>query len=241
MDAVILAAGKGSRLEGVMAPYHKPLMVVNGRPIIWTAVHHALQVGANLVTVVVAPENALPISQVLMEFEARLQLLVQQKPRGPGDALYKALNIAHKGSPTRAKTLVLMGDNVTSFADIQKINQIPDFAVGVQLMDREEASRFTFVARLTNGRDYWLEGLTPTEDHVDEATGMVVCWVGPFVVPSDRMMAALEQLYRDTPPEDEIKIGPAFNHVGLDAAHIATQTTDIGTIDFAAKMTPWAG
>jgi bifunctional N-acetylglucosamine-1-phosphate-uridyltransferase/glucosamine-1-phosphate-acetyltransferase GlmU-like protein len=237
MDAVILAAGKGSRLEGVMAPYHKPLMVVNGRPIIWTAVHHALQVGANLVTVVVAPENALPISQVLMgqgtDFTNRLQLLVQQRPDGPGDALYRGLRIAHKGSPTRAKTLVLMGDNVTSFADIQKINQYPDFAIGVQYMDIEEAGRFTFY-RHTESR--WVEGLTPDSRDMD-ATGMVTCWVGPFVCPSDLMMSALENLRRDN--IGEWKIGPAFNHVGgLEAAQVATQTTDIGTIDFAAKMTP---
>ena len=34
MDVVVLAAGKNERLEGVVAPYHKPLIVLNGRPLI---------------------------------------------------------------------------------------------------------------------------------------------------------------------------------------------------------------
>lgn len=234
MDAIVLAAGKGSRLEGVMAPYHKPLMVVNGRPIIWTAVHHALQVGANQVTVVVAPENALPISQVLdvePEWDHKVQLLVQKRPKGPGDALYKALKIAHAGSPTRSKTLVLMGDNVSSFADVQKINQIPDFAVGVQYFSAEEAIRFT---RWDYGRRRWVEGEDIDPLNEVDSTGMIACWVGPFVCPSNIMMSALEVLYRGTPAGKEVKIGPAFNYMSdLEPKFINTTTVDIGTPEMA--------
>jgi GTP:adenosylcobinamide-phosphate guanylyltransferase len=63
VDTVILAAGRGARLNGIAAPFHKPLLIVNGMPLIVQLVRaaHATFRGSDetaRVVVVVAPENA---------------------------------------------------------------------------------------------------------------------------------------------------------------------------------------
>jgi hypothetical protein len=226
MDAVVLAAGKGSRLEGITPPFYKPLIPINGRAVIWTAVHHALQAGAMTVTVVVAPENALPISQVLSGFPSEVFITIQREPRGPGDALRRALYMAPPLKTDMDGVLVLMGDNVSTFADVQKIAQVPDFAIGVQMYDQVQCRRFTRWNRI---KDTWVEGdKVPEIAECDPSTGMVTCWVGPFKAPRERLFDALPYGQNT---EGEWKISPAFNRIGLEAKQCTTTTIDIGTPD----------
>ena len=53
MEAVILAAGRGQRMEGLARPFYKPLLEVNGMSLVAYAVEYASASGAQRVTVVV--------------------------------------------------------------------------------------------------------------------------------------------------------------------------------------------
>src|SRR5689334_1907257 len=111
MDAVILAGGKGSRLDGVMPPYMKPFMPVNGVPLITRIVDQVHGYVARTF-VVVAPENAMQMAHVLNG--RKVFMVVQQDATGPGDALMLGLALTKQDT-----VLLLMGDNLMPDADIQ--------------------------------------------------------------------------------------------------------------------------
>lgn len=212
MDAVILAAGRGTRLEGVAAPYHKPLMVVNGKPIITQAVDIALARVSGDVVIVVAPDNASPISHVLGRRDC--VMIVQRFPDGPGDALSEGLRVGNS-----KKALVLMGDNVFDPADIEKILMPAKPAVGVRRMALEEARRFTYLNRDGN----WVEDGEP--DSRDANDGWITTWCGPLVVDSSRAYRAL----RHKRAHQELKIGPRLNEMlGDDWVQVESHAIDIG-------------
>ena len=216
MDAVILAAGKGERLDGIAAPYHKPLLVVNGKPLIRQCVDHVLDF-ADKIIIVAAPENALPISQVLSSdlLYENVEIIIQRKPKGPGDALMKGLNLA-----SARETLVLMGDNVIHKGDVSKIaKQLAINVVGVATVPpTEENNRFT---RLSG--DLWIEK-TPftTAEHGRDA----IIWLGPIKVDTDEMYEALRS-YKLPPDSNEIPIGHLFNNLH-DVVTVPVEAFDIG-------------
>jgi CTP:molybdopterin cytidylyltransferase MocA len=78
IDIIILAAGRGSRLAGVMPPYMKPLMTVNGESILVKLIKEATAAVFNVtasddrVTVVTAPENTMPIAHLLNDADVGL-------------------------------------------------------------------------------------------------------------------------------------------------------------------------
>lgn len=201
MDAVILAAGKGERLDGITAPYHKPLLVVNGQSLISQSVRHALRF-ANRVVIVVAPENALPITQVLgLLSVSAIDIIVQPKPTGPGDALRRALRLC-----TQDETLVLMADNLLHADDVEKIAKAEDTnVIGVRTVypspDNERFTRYQPVHKV------WVEKIPFNED---EQKAEALVWVGPIKVSTVEMRTAL-MLDRHIMESGEIPIGPYFN------------------------------
>lgn len=213
MDTVILAAGRGDRLSGITPPFHKPLLVINGQPLVKQAVERGVQAAAGYVTVVVAPENAAPISAVLGDRNVRM--VVQRTPTGPGNALCLGLLLCRPG-----RVLVLMGDNITSFDDIKRCVDAGGYSIGVQAVTAEEALRFTW--RDQHGA--WREKEAPTDADADPGSGMFTAWVGPLVIDRD---AALT-VYRDYYASD---IGPHLNDLRPDTASVTlvpVSTLDIG-------------
>lgn len=199
MDTVILAAGKGSRLAGIAAPFHKPLMVVNGRPLIRNAVIEAQKAfgGKSKVIIVAAPENALPIAQLLADLEVRIVL--QVKPEGPGDALRVGLEMVDT-----ERVLVLMGDNTVTADDIERVCATHIGAqVGVQRLAADEAERFTYYQPLAQR---WFEK-TP----IPPGSGdLVYCWIGPVAFPVDELWQAI---WQNTKRNGEYPIGPMLNDI----------------------------
>ena len=211
MDTVILAAGKGERLDGISAPYHKPLIVVNGLPIIRHAVEHALLLGDDRIIVVVAPENATPIAHVLKDID-NIDMIVQRTPRGPGDALYTGLKLVNTD-----RVLVLMGDNLSSQKDVRSVVQAGTPAVGTRELPAHEAERFTF----------W-------DDHFKEWREKIPilgsddyhCWVGPLYVETEEMKIAIESWVGTE--HGEVPIGPLFNRFSDGFRMMPVSTIDIG-------------
>jgi NDP-sugar pyrophosphorylase family protein len=119
MDAIILAAGKGTRLRPHTETTPKPLLAVQGRPILdW--IIGALPPVERLVVVV----NYL--AQQIEEYLARQThtrnwaTVLQTEPRGTGDALMSC-----RGQVRGEKVMVLNGDDLIGRTDLARLAAAP--------------------------------------------------------------------------------------------------------------------
>ncbi|MBN9119608.1 MAG: nucleotidyltransferase family protein [Planctomycetes bacterium] len=119
MDAIILAAGKGTRLRPHTETVPKPLLPVQGRPILdWIV--GALPPVDRLVVVVnyLAEQIEAYLAQ---QPHARNWVAVRQtEPRGTGDALMSC-----RSAITGDKVMVLNGDDLIGRADLAKLAAVP--------------------------------------------------------------------------------------------------------------------
>jgi len=115
MDAIILAAGKGTRLLPHTETTPKPLLEVQGRPILdW--IIGALPPVDRLVVVVNYLANQIE-SYLATQTHVRNWTTVRQAvPRGTGDALMSC-----QGAVSSDRVLVLNGDDLIGRADLAKL------------------------------------------------------------------------------------------------------------------------
>lgn len=213
MDALVLAAGRGERMNGVSPPFCKPLLPVDGVPLVVQAVDVATPL-VDRVIVVVAPRNAHLISDVLGD--RNVIMVVQRLPRGPGHAL---LTGSYAATPRSERMLVLLGDNVVSASDVRAVAE-HDYAVGVRQLSTSVAHRFTRWHRTLHT---WVERVPIDRDQVDQS-GNAECWVGPIVV-DPRQVA---QVYGEDVYIEQL-IGPHLTTLAPDARHVPVSSRDVGT------------
>lgn len=120
MDAIILAAGKGTRLRPHTNTIPKPLLQVQGRPILDWIIGALPPVDRLVVVVNYLAEQ---IEQYLRnQTHTRNWTTVRQDvPRGTGDALMSCKN-ALSG---KERVMVLNGDDLIGRADLAKLAQVP--------------------------------------------------------------------------------------------------------------------
>lgn len=142
MDAIILAAGKGTRLRPHTETVPKPLLPVQGRPILdW--IIGALPPVDRLVVVV----NYL--AEQVEEYLAKQthvrdwKAVRQAEPRGTGDALMSC-----KGVVTSDRVMVLNGDDLVGRADLAKLAAVP---MGILTQPVDEPESFGIVTRNPDG------------------------------------------------------------------------------------------
>lgn len=232
MDTVILAAGRGARLDGIAAPFHKPLLIVNGLPLIVQLVRAVSETFNSCVerdariVVVVAPENAQAIAAVLAAHEFDdIHYVIQPLAHGPGDALRRGLAATQPG-----RSLVLMADNVISQSTLARVvDEATPYAIGCVEMAPEHAARFTRHNWHTSG---WDERVPIVSDHIAQSSGQVTCWVGPLIVDRDTAFAELSSQYAARHRDDEeVLIGPSLRFLVPDQIGyemIEVDVTDIG-------------
>lgn len=211
MDCVILAAGKGSRLDGITAPFHKPLLVMNGKPLITRAVDAAFGIMCRRVIVVVAPENALPISQVLGGRD--VMMVVQRKASGPGDALWLGLELV-----SSEEVLILMADNMFGDRDVMDVAHTSGNSVGTEMVEASMASRLTWL----RGDKRWVE----KEECFEDGARQVLAWVGPLKLITSEISHALDSWVK--PVGAETPIGPLLNSLATPVQSVPVHTIDIG-------------
>jgi|Deesub1362B_J571_1020462.scaffolds.fasta_scaffold00004_168 CDP-L-myo-inositol myo-inositolphosphotransferase len=87
-EAVILAAGVGSRLKEYIGETPKPIVRVGGIPLICYSIASLLDIGVNKFHIVVNPFNKDSIEEVLVDTDLNFELIVNNSPeRGNGYSL----------------------------------------------------------------------------------------------------------------------------------------------------------
>lgn len=249
-DGVVLAAGKNTRLKGVVPSYYKPLMVINGKPLIVTIVRNALFFCKHVV-VVVSPQNAQAISEVLDDNSLfacelgkgpRVTLVVQPKALGPGDGLRHGMQACRS-----KRILLLLGDNIIPAADFQRIvkedytNVMADekntgiVTVSTTIINNyEDSQRFTrIVPNLMKHKQLtFIEGIPGTMNLQNE----YLCWIGPMIF--DRAEAEFEFTRAFHEIKGELKVsGPISNLKNLSITCVPGSSVDVGTSDALLEHT----
>jgi GTP:adenosylcobinamide-phosphate guanylyltransferase len=213
LDAVILAGGRSERLNGIVPPFHKPFLVINGKSLLVSAVDSALTVGAERVVVVATGENAMPVFQLVGHYP---QVRVVLAGGGPGRALLVGLEVC-----ANQRVLVLMSDNVHDSGDVARV-AAETYAIGVRYVNRREAQRFT---RSIDGD--WVEGVTDRDAHLPWDAAMTV-WCGPLVIQRRRGLDLLA---------GQEKIGPVLGQLAPTFTYVPVQTLDVGVPDVVTELT----
>jgi bifunctional UDP-N-acetylglucosamine pyrophosphorylase/glucosamine-1-phosphate N-acetyltransferase len=119
MDAIILAAGKGTRLRPHTNTIPKPLLPVRGRPILdW--IIGALPPVDRLVVVVNYLGEQIEAYLAGQTHVNNWAAVRQTEPRGTGDAL-----MACKGHVAADRVMVLNGDDLIGRADLARLALVP--------------------------------------------------------------------------------------------------------------------
>ena len=189
ITAVILGAGANSRLKEIVPPGLKPLLLVNGRPLIQHAIDHAVNTWkAERVVIVVGPENAGPITAVV---DHRHDFVLQPRPYGVVNAISRALPFVK----TR-HTLILCADNTFEGEAPQKITLLDQFiAVNTSVRDTQE--RFTHLRELTIDASSHSEGTrvlsTGRCEVVEYGHEYSTVWIGPLLLSTSRLIEKMGQ------------------------------------------------
>ena len=119
MDVIILAAGKGTRLRPHTEKIPKPLLPVQGRPILdW--IIGALPPVERLVVVVNYLAEQIEAYLAAQTHVRNWTTVRQTEPRGTGDALMSC-----KGAIVGDKVMVLNGDDLIGRADLARLAAVP--------------------------------------------------------------------------------------------------------------------
>ena len=217
ISAVILAAGNGQRLKGIAATGMKPLIPVNGVPLIKAAVHQASMVTDDIV-VVVSPNNAAPICELC---GCDVTYVVQPEARGPGEALLRGLRATLS---RRTDVLLLMGDNYMAPGTVAEfVAKAVNFkmAIGTKDVGYTEVKRFT---RVRIARD---KGMIESEEGPTIGwPAPWTVWCGPILAPKRELARAIIEGHKHKTGEQ--KIGPYLGDVNVPTLLAHTDVHDIG-------------
>jgi NDP-sugar pyrophosphorylase family protein len=170
MDAVILAAGLGTRLRPHTLDTPKPLLPVRGRPILdWALAALPPAVDRVLVVVHYLAEQIERYLQTQKHF-TRWELIRQEVPRGTGDAVRSCQDRLHS-----EHFLVLNGDDLYGAADLAALARCP---AGLLVHPVEEPWRFGIAFTDPDGR---LQKLVEKP----QLTGRHLANTGAYVFPRD--------------------------------------------------------
>jgi bifunctional UDP-N-acetylglucosamine pyrophosphorylase/glucosamine-1-phosphate N-acetyltransferase len=168
MDAVILAAGLGTRLRPHTLTTPKPLLLIQGRPILdW--IIGALPPSVNRVIVVVN-YLAEQIEAYLkaQKYVPKYSTVNQETPRGTGDALRCC-----RGEISSERFLVLNGDDLYGADDLARLAERP---AGMLVHPVDEPKKFGIVF---SGPDGTLDRLVEKPDLV----GRQMANIGAYLFP----------------------------------------------------------
>lgn len=188
VSAIVLAAGENRRLQGVIPPFFKPLLVVNGRALITHAIDHVRDTWeVDEVVIVASPRNIEPIIEVIDINVVRF--IIQPSPTSVVDAW--KLGFSAIDPMNSDVTVIVCADNLFDYEGaLFPSEYIHDAAVNgkcfvaTRRLEATQGNRFTVI---DNG--------VPQEPPYLMASKCVDCWIGPVLVPTG---TARELIQRST-------------------------------------------
>ena len=134
MDGIILAAGKGTRMRELTANTPKPLLPIQGKPILeWSLLTLRPAVDHVLIVVNYLQEQIADYMQQQTIFE-HYHLVEQSEPLGTGHALQCCQSALHSD-----EFIVMNGDDLFHAGAIARLAQTP---LGILAVDRDDGSSF---------------------------------------------------------------------------------------------------
>ena len=134
MDAILLAAGLGTRLRPHTLTTPKPLLLVQGRPILdWTLGALPASVDRVIVVVHYLAEQVEQFLRAQTHFK-EWSIVPQGDPQGTGDALRKCRQQVRSD-----KFLVINGDDLFAAADFAQLAECP---AGVLVQEVQQPEKF---------------------------------------------------------------------------------------------------
>jgi len=231
LEAVILAAGRGQRMEGLAKPFFKPLLELNGIPLLKYAIQYADAAQVDHVTIVVSPSNADDIEQITAEYGPWVSTIVQEHPFGPGHAAMLGIE-----QVLSKKTMLLMSDNIMNTDTIVEmadtVRRTDCDAVGIRYVELDKAARFTRVRLRPSGLYSYVEGVEINQEDVWPLTRESVVWCGPLVFDTEVASSVLSRAFLNshiTNDGAEIKIGPHLDQImSVDTSLFDVEAFDVG-------------
>lgn len=120
MKAVILAAGKGTRMIPLTNEVPKVLIEINGRPFLYYVMKNLEKAGYDDLCLVVGYKKEM-VSEFLVKYGFNAVIVEQKEQKGTGDAVMKA-----KDFVSGDNFVVLGGDNLWSADDLKEIAKDDD-------------------------------------------------------------------------------------------------------------------
>jgi glucose-1-phosphate thymidylyltransferase len=123
IDAVVMAAGEGRRMRPITERFPKPLLPIDGRPVIVTLLNELRAAGITRATVVTG-HLAEQVEQLLEGFPLELRFVRQPRPEGSADAVRRGLQ--------RLPALVVAADTVFTPGDLARFSDTRGHALAVR-------------------------------------------------------------------------------------------------------------
>jgi NDP-sugar pyrophosphorylase family protein len=137
-----MAAGEGRRLLPLTERYAKPILPIDGRPVIATLLHELRAAGIEGVTVVTG-HLAEQVEGLLAGFPLELRFVRQPEPLGSADAVRRGLD----GLPA----LIIAADTVFTPGDIARFAATPGHAIAAR-RDPPPEPPHRYALRIEDGR-----------------------------------------------------------------------------------------
>lgn len=190
LAAVVLCAGKGTRMKSEMAKVLHPML---GRPLAWYPITRAFEAGAQQVVSVVGHQAEQVRASLAKAFEGQaLSFAVQQQQRGTGDAVAAA-----RGALTgfQGAVLILYGDVPLVTADTLT-RLVTAFRSGkgpLALVSCRPANPAGY-GRILRGHGHRVEGIVEHKDATPEQRLIQEINAGIYVADARFLWGALETL-----------------------------------------------
>jgi glucose-1-phosphate thymidylyltransferase len=140
VEAVVMAAGEGRRLRPLTERYAKPVLPIDGRPVVVTLLHELRAAGIDRVTVVTG-QLAEQVEKLLDGFDVRF--VRQPEPLGSADAVRRGLS----GLPA----LVVGADTVFTPGDVARFAATGGHAIAGR-RDPPPSPPHRYALRIEGGR-----------------------------------------------------------------------------------------
>ncbi|MBW2965866.1 NTP transferase domain-containing protein [Candidatus Woesearchaeota archaeon] len=134
MKAVIMAAGKGTRMLPLTESIPKVLVEINGKPFLYYVLENLKKAGFNDIGIIVGYKKE-KFPEFLKKYNFKAELIEQKEQKGTGHAVMQAKDFCKNEN-----FIVLGGDNLFSIKDLKAVKQQDEFCyvVGKEVNNPEK-------------------------------------------------------------------------------------------------------